>query len=281
MTRPIQRAAVVLLSLALVLPAGVSAQSPSAQSTTSGIEGVTWQVSAVAGAADPAAVAGMGADLLLSDGHAGGFGGCNQYTTTYTLDGSSLTFGTPAATLMACPEPQMSFESVYLGALPQTATYGITDGTLELLDASGTAVVTLTSSGGPGASGAPSSIVGTWTVTQLNNGNQGVETVPAEPVLTVTFLEDGTVQGFGGCNQFGGPYVLGGDTIGIGPLNQTMMSCGDAIDAVEGQLTAALDASTAWSLRGDQLELRDGSGALMVGVVAGTPSGPAAPSTQP
>ena len=113
---------------------------------------------------------------------------------------------------------------------------------------------------------------GTWTVTQVNNGTQGVVTVPAEPVLTVEFLPDGSVQGFGGCNSFGGPYVAAEDTIGIGPLNSTRMACGDPIDTTELQLTTALQAATVWSLRGDTLELRDDSGALQVGLVAGAPS---------
>jgi heat shock protein HslJ len=262
-------APLALAALTLAAPVGAQSMAP-----TDGppLEDTTWQVTAVAGAADPAAVAGMHADLLLSGGSASGNGGCNRFTTSYVLDGDQLTFQVPASTKMACDDASMAFESVYLGALPQTASYTISGTTLELLDQAGASVVTLTAGSGPGASGVPSSVVGDWTVTQLNNGNQGVETVPETPVLTVTFAADGSVAGFGGCNQFGGPYVLGGDTIGIGPLNSTMMACGDPADTLERQLLAALQASTAWSLQGDQLELRDDSGALQVGLVAGAPA---------
>jgi heat shock protein HslJ len=277
MVRPLRAAVVAAFALATLMPLStVMAQSPAASGGTGpALEGTTWQVTAVAGVADPGAVPGMQADLVLAAGTASGFGGCNAFTTRYVLDGDSLTFQTPASTMMACEEPTMAFESVYLGALPQTATYTISDDTLELLDETGSSVVTLVGGTGPGASGAPTSVVGAWTVTQLDNGNQGVEAVPAEPVLTVTFLADGTVQGFGGCNGFGGPYVVGGETIGIGPLNATMMACGDPADTLEAQLIQALEASTAWSLRGDQLELRDDSGGLQVGLVAGA-SAPAA-----
>ena len=120
--------------------------------------------------------------------------------------------------------------------------------------------------------------MGTWTVTGINNGAEAVVSVPAEPVLTVTFGADGSVVGFGGCNQFGGPYISGADTIGIGPLHATMMACGDPADTTEQQLMAALEASTVWSLRGDQLELRDDGGALQVSLVAGAPAGSPSPS---
>jgi heat shock protein HslJ len=110
--------------------------------------------------------------------------------------------------------------------------------------------------------------VGTWTVTGVNNGAEAVVSVPEDPALTVTFGADGSVAGFGGCNQFGGPYTSEGDTLAIGPLNSTMMACGDEVDATERQLLAALEASTVSSLRGDQLELRDDSGALQVSLVA-------------
>jgi heat shock protein HslJ len=121
-------------------------------------------------------------------------------------------------------------------------------------------------------------LLGTWTVTGINNGQEAVVSVPDGLVLTVTFADDGSVAGFGGCNQFGGPYISGTDTIGIGPLHATMMSCGDEADGVERQLMAALEASTVWSVRGDQLELRDDGGALQVSLVLGAPAVSPTPS---
>jgi heat shock protein HslJ len=175
---------------------------------------------------------------------------------------------------MACPDAQMAFESVYLGALPTVASYSITGDTLELLDGAGTAALTYTAAPATTAT----ALVGTWTVTGINNGAEAVVSVPEEPALTVTFGADGSVVGFGGCNQFGGPYISGTDTIGIGPLNSTMMACGDPLDTTEQQLTQALEASTVWSVRGDQLELRDDSGALQVSLVVAGPVGSPSPS---
>lgn len=259
-----------LLTVGMVVPGGPTlAQSNAPTDAGIPLEGTNWQLTGVAGAADQAGIPAMEADLILTGGHASGFGGCNQFMASYTLDGTALSFGEPASTKMACDDAKMSFESVYLGALPTVASYTISGETLELLDGSGAPALTYAAAPGASASGAPTSIVGAWTVTQLNNGNQGVESVSGPVPLTVTFLADGSVQGFGGCNSFGGPYVVGTDTIGIGPLNSTMMACGDPADQTEQQLLTALQASTAWSLRGDQLELRDTTGALQVGLVAG------------
>lgn len=265
-----------LLVVGMVVPGGPSlAQSDAPPGAGTPLEGTTWLLTAVAGAAGQSAVPAMGADLVLSAGQASGFGGCNQFMASYTLDGSALSFGQPASTKMACDDAKMSFESVYLGALPTVASYAITGDTLDLVDGSGTPALTYTATPAPGA---PTGLVGTWVVTSLNNGSEAVVTVPEGLVLTVAFGSDGSVAGFGGCNQFGGPYVSGGDTIGIGPLNATMMACGDPADTTEQQLMQALGASTAWSLRGTTLELRDDGGALQVELVAAAPSPSSSPS---
>ncbi len=261
------------LVLAALLPGTAMAQSE-APAGGPALEGTTWQLTALAGAADQSAVPAMNADLILADGTASGFGGCNQFTTSYTLAGTALSFGVPASTMMACGDPAMAFESVYLGALPTVASYTITGDTLELLDGTGTVALTYAA-----AATSENALVGTWTVTGINNGAEAVVSAPAEPLLTVTFGADGSVVGFGGCNQFGGPYISGGDTIGIGPLHATMMACGDPADTTEKQLMAALEASTVWSVRGGQLELRDDGGALQVSLVVGAaPAGSPSPS---
>ena len=60
----------------------------------------------------------------------------------------------------------------------------------------------------------------------LGYGDAGNPTV-VEPgtIVTVQFAEDDSLNGFGGCNSFFGPYELTGDEIKIGPLGSTMMAC--------------------------------------------------------
>jgi heat shock protein HslJ len=60
----------------------------------------------------------------------------------------------------------------------------------------------------------------------LGYGDAGNPTI-VEPGtnVTVQFAEDNSLNGFGGCNSFFGPYELTGEQIKIGPLGSTMMAC--------------------------------------------------------
>jgi heat shock protein HslJ len=63
--------------------------------------------------------------------------GCNQLTGSYEASGDSLTFGTLAATMMACEPPLDAWEAELGDLLGRTASYRIDGQTLELLDAAG------------------------------------------------------------------------------------------------------------------------------------------------
>jgi heat shock protein HslJ len=72
-----------------------------------------------------------------SDGNLGGTSGCNSYTAAYTTEGSSITIGPAASTLMACAEPAgvMEQESQYLAALETASQYINLGAVLYLSDA--------------------------------------------------------------------------------------------------------------------------------------------------
>ena len=55
--------------------------------------------------------------LLLENGNASGFGGCNTFTGGYELDGDSISIGPLAGTLMACELQKMAIEGAYMPAL--------------------------------------------------------------------------------------------------------------------------------------------------------------------
>ncbi len=74
----------------------------------------------------------------------------------------------------------------------------------------------------------------------LGYGDAGNPTI-VEPGtnVTVQFAQDNSLNGFGGCNSFFGPYELTGDEIQIGPLGSTMMACEKGMTQ-ESVVTAAL-----------------------------------------
>lgn len=72
-----------------------------------------------------------------SDGNLAGSAGCNNYSATYTTDGSSISIGPAVSTMMACAEPTgiMEQETQYLTALPTTNQYLNLEAVLYLSDA--------------------------------------------------------------------------------------------------------------------------------------------------
>lgn len=91
-------------------------------------------------------------------------------------------------------------------------------------------------------------------------------------VAQITF--DGSnqrVSGSGGCNRITGSYQRTGDQLKIGPLAATRMAC---IDASRGQLEArflaALQATTSYSVSGNELILLDARGQTLAKLDGGT-----------
>src|SRR5512139_3970299 len=94
-----------------------------------------WTLVAFGEAANPAVVeeGTVVTALFGSDGTLSGSGGCNNYTTTYELDGDQLTVASPIASTMMFCETGMNQESAYLAALQTAGRIAFTaEGRLEI-----------------------------------------------------------------------------------------------------------------------------------------------------
>lgn len=227
-----------------------------------GIEGITWLLSdyLVGGDAVASVPVGVLATLLLEGGIAGGSGGCNTFSAEYTLDGSSLTFGPVASTLMLCEGPGGEVETVYFAALAEVMGWSSDGGRLTLTDAAGLPLLGFV----PAPEG---SVVGSWVATGINNGAEAVVTSDVTPEVTAEFGPDGQLSGFDGCNRYNTSYELDGERISIAPeIMTTRMACAsDELAEQSAWYMAALGNAATWSVgpAGD-LELRDEAGALQV-----------------
>ena len=67
-----------------------------------------------------------------------------------------------------------------------------------------------------------------WRVAAING-----EATPALPNYRMAF-ERGQISGQFGCNHFGGPYRLSGDTLTTGAVSMTEMACQGPADHLEG-----------------------------------------------
>jgi heat shock protein HslJ len=70
---------------------------------------------------------------LVSEDQVTGIASCNNYFTSYEVDGSSLRITSPiGTTLMMCEEDVMQQERAFLGALETSKSYKINGNTLEI-----------------------------------------------------------------------------------------------------------------------------------------------------
>ena len=95
--------------------------------------GVNNGKTAVVGVADTAKLtASFGADGQLT-----GFGGCNNFTATYSTDGSKISITALAGTKKTCGTETDQLEQQYFTALQNSATYEVSGSTLNVRDSAG------------------------------------------------------------------------------------------------------------------------------------------------
>jgi heat shock protein HslJ len=99
-----------------------------------------------------------------------------------------------------------------------------------------------------GCGGEPGSLLRgqDWVVTQLAG-----RAVLAEPIISVTFSEDGRLSGNASCNQFGADYRLTGEGLEISKGMSSMMACEDAVMQQEQSFLELLGAISRFSIPGD------------------------------
>jgi heat shock protein HslJ len=208
----------------------------------------------------------IGGDLnptinFSTDGKVSGVAACNNYTSTYTVDGDALTIAPPASTMMACAtDVQSKFETAYLAALGKVRAY-IIDlkgdvNTLTLGDESGNTLMRYTLGS--------TSVTGVkWVATGINNGKQALVSTVAGSTVTMELNDKGEVTGNATCNTYNGTYKVDGDKITFGPLMTTKMACeSDELNAQEQAYLAALGNTTTWELANGVLTFRDDAGAM-------------------
>ena len=106
---------------------------PSPIAAPAELTGREWRLLAFGDQPAPLGAGGKAATLSfdLADGRAGGFAGCNSYSSSYAVAGDSLSFGRAVATMMACTEG-MELERRFLEALLAVRRYAIQDSMLVL-----------------------------------------------------------------------------------------------------------------------------------------------------
>ena len=216
-----------------------------------------------------AAGGGSGTVLRFENGGVTGSAGCNRLLGTYTLDDDKLSIGPNlATTMMACPPPLMAQEQAVTQALAQVASYALADKALTLKDATGEPLLTFTQL-------AASPLAGSnWQLMRYNNGKGGVTTVLRGTEVALILGEDGQFSGKA-CNNYRGRYVAEDGAFRLdGPIAATKMRCSgpEGADAQEAAYFAALERAAAYAISGNELTLRDATGAILAVFRAAPPT---------
>jgi heat shock protein HslJ len=258
-------AVIGVVTAGLVLAACTSTGSspaPSAKAAASTLPAVTlagsWTLkSYLADGKMQAVPAGVNATAIFLAGRIAGDGGCNSFTGEYTVDGSKLTIGPLASTMMACEGPGADVETAYFANLGKVASFAGSDTALTLSDASGASLLEYV----PTPKGELTGLV--WVATAINNGKGAVESTANTSMITAEFTADGKISGNATCNQYNGTYTTDGDKMTIGALATTRMACAsDELNAQEQAYIAALGNVATYTISNGTLELRAADGAL-------------------
>jgi heat shock protein HslJ len=113
-------------------------------------------------------------------------------------------------------------------------------------------------------------LVGTyWKAVELAGKPVPAPSAPREAHLE--FQANGRVSGADGCNSVTGGYALNGDSLTFGQLAGTRMAC-IGTGETERAFHDALQATSAWNITGDRLELMNAAGAKLAVFQARTPT---------
>jgi heat shock protein HslJ len=193
-------------------------------------------------------------------GTVGGNATCNNYSGGYTLDGSNISFGPIAGTMMMCIRG-MEQETAYLAALQSAQTYEIIGPNMQIAYDGG--VLNYTSLNLPLENVLWQAIV------------VGGQPVSEDVQITALFttgeeVDSGSVGGNSGCNNYNTGYETSSDLstnppthfIRISsPMAMTMMACpGEDLAQLERSYLGLLETAESYEILGDQMILHSADG---------------------
>lgn len=192
------------------------------------------------------------------DGRLNGSAGCNTYSASYEMDGSSLKIGPVMTTKKACAEPQgvMEQEAAFLVILEQTDSYEIKGDRLILRDASGAELAEFTASDLVGAA---------WKWLDFAASDGSSMSPPDSSQYTVEFLPDGNLAIQADCNRATGAYTVDGSRLSIELGAVTLAMCAEG--SLSQEFLNLLGEASSYQVQDEVLviQLQNGAGSMQFG----------------
>jgi heat shock protein HslJ len=208
-----------------------------------GLGNVTWTLVSYGPAGAPlAALPNAPITLAFTPEGIYGSAGCNSYFGAFQFDVGVLTFSDIGSTEIACDQPIMDQETVYLEALRTASTYQLGNGQLQITYAAG-GVLTFSSTAFGGLGNV------TWTLLSYGPPDASVTVLPNAPI-TLMFGPEG-IGGSGGCNSYFGQFQGGDGIVTFTDIGSTLIACDQPIMDQELAYLEALRTATAYQLTAD------------------------------
>ena len=247
-----------------VLASLVSSGCSSSTDNSKALEGKVWKATEIAGVTTVLAEKGTEVTAAFAAGELSGSGGVNRYTAPYeTQAGDLIKISQPAATLMAGPPEAMAQEQAYFATLTKATKFAVTADSLTLMDDQGATLVRYSVV-------QPTALEGTaWDALAYNNGKGALQGLAASSAITATFGSDGSLAGNASVNQYSTTYTTSGATMSIAAKIVSTQMAGPAdLMQQEAAYLAALPQTATFTIEGDELWLRDSTGAALAHYVA-------------
>ncbi|KLK87626.1 hypothetical protein SZ63_10020 [Methanoculleus sediminis] len=232
---------------------------------TEPLSGTAWNL--VAFRADNGSVVAPlhGTAPLIVFGESGtltGSAGCNLYSASYRINGSTIAVE-PVVATAAYPVDEQELvqqENRYRKLLVAAASYRVEDDRLTISGPSGREMLTFARAEQPES---VPLLATEWHLTRYTNGSGSTVASPVPGTdITLVFDDDGTLSGSAGCNAYSAPYRVNETGIGVERIIATKASCAEPAGVME-QERAYLDllrSSAGYRIVGDNLAVIDGNG---------------------
>jgi heat shock protein HslJ len=198
---------------------------------------------------------------LFRGGTLSGNAGCNGYSGSYTVSGSSMMIGNVVGTQMSCGPIADAVETAYLARLGKVTSFIINGTTLTLNDVSRATLLTFSVS--------TATLVGNWNINAyLQTSGQAFSSVVNGSNPTAVFGSDGSLTGNTGCNTFMGTYTTQGDTITLSPLASTRKACPPNLSDQEAGILAGFQTAIRFEVARGRATLFNGANQRAIELLA-------------
>lgn len=203
-------------------------------------------------------VPGTQISLTFDGDRLGAVAGCNQLSSTWSLQAEALVVPDVASTMMACEPPTLMDQDTWLSAFLTSEPTVMLDGDTLVLTVGGSSITLLDRE----VAYPDRALEGpAWTLETIVSAD-AVSSVPVGVRPPTLVFAGGQVEVDTGCNTGSGSYEATDGEVTFTSIAVTELGCDEATMQVEAAIVAVLDGTVTYSIDADLLTLTKGDRGL-------------------